>query len=63
MASGTEIEQYIKDVATKLDLKKYMKFNHKVLESTWNEAEGQWDLLSKIAFVINQPRSELTDDL
>jgi hypothetical protein len=54
MASGTEIRQYIKDVATKLDLEKYMKFNHKVLEATWNEPEGRWDLLSRIATALHQ---------
>lgn len=47
MASGTELRNYIKEAATKFDLLKYMKFNHKVLEATWNESEGHWNLLSK----------------
>lgn len=43
-SSATEIWQYFKDVATKYDLEKYVKFNTKVESAVWNEEEGLWKL-------------------
>lgn len=43
-SSAKEIWQYIKDVATKYDLEKYVKFNTKVESAKWNEEAGVWKL-------------------
>jgi cation diffusion facilitator CzcD-associated flavoprotein CzcO len=52
MASGTEIRQYIKDVATKLDLEKYVQLNSRVVEANWNDGTGKWDLKSEWACTL-----------
>lgn len=43
-SSAEEIWQYFKDVATKYDLEKYVKFEHKIKLAKWNEERGVWDL-------------------
>jgi cation diffusion facilitator CzcD-associated flavoprotein CzcO len=40
-----EIWQYLKDVATKYDLDKYIKLNIKVESAKWDEENGVWRLL------------------
>jgi len=41
-ASGHEIEDYLKSVADKFKLRRFMKFNHKCLGAEWNEEKGKW---------------------
>lgn len=36
--------QYLKDVATKYDLEKYIKFDSKVESATWDEERGVWEV-------------------
>lgn len=43
-SSSEEIWQYFKDVATKYDLEKYVKFDTIVESATWNDEEGVWHL-------------------
>ncbi|PSS16494.1 hypothetical protein M430DRAFT_50875 [Amorphotheca resinae ATCC 22711] len=43
-SSSKEIWQYFKDVATKFDLEKYIKFEHKIESARWNEDRGVWVL-------------------
>jgi cation diffusion facilitator CzcD-associated flavoprotein CzcO len=51
MAGGAEILKYIQGTAKKFDLEKCMRFNTKVLEATWNENEGKWNLASKMIYL------------
>ncbi|KPM40130.1 putative sterigmatocystin biosynthesis monooxygenase stcW [Neonectria ditissima] len=41
-ASGGEIQNYLKSVASKYGADKYMKFNHNVDKAEWDEKEGKW---------------------
>lgn len=43
-SGAPEIWQYLKDVATKYDLEKYIKFNTKVESAKWDEEKGVWRL-------------------
>ena len=43
-AGSPEIWQYFKDIATKFDLERYIKFEHTVTEARWNEDDGVWEL-------------------
>jgi cation diffusion facilitator CzcD-associated flavoprotein CzcO len=43
-AKAEEIWQYFEDTAVKFDLKKFIKFRHRVECATWNEGHGVWDL-------------------
>ncbi len=43
-SSSEEIWQYLKDVAVKYDLEKYVKFNTKVESTTWDEESGRWNV-------------------
>lgn len=44
MASGSEIRQYIFDIAKKFDLNRFVKFETMVKEAIWDDAEGKWNL-------------------
>ncbi|KAJ5970738.1 uncharacterized protein N7479_000656 [Penicillium vulpinum] len=39
-----EIHAYLKAVAKKYDVEKYIQYNHSITEAVWNEADGVWDL-------------------
>lgn len=39
---GAEILEYLKNVATKYDATKYMKFNHLIQDAVWDDNKGQW---------------------
>ncbi|KAF4463141.1 cyclohexanone monooxygenase [Fusarium albosuccineum] len=41
---SSEIWQYFKDVATKFDLERYVKFSHRVQSAKWDEEHGVWEL-------------------
>ncbi|EED16121.1 monooxygenase, putative [Talaromyces stipitatus ATCC 10500] len=43
-SSGREILQYLKDVAKKFDLERFVKLDHKVTEAQWDEDTGTWKL-------------------
>jgi cation diffusion facilitator CzcD-associated flavoprotein CzcO len=43
-SGSEEIWQYLKDVATKYDLEKYVKFQTTVQSATWDEESGLWRL-------------------
>ncbi|KAJ9501902.1 hypothetical protein H2202_002864 [Exophiala xenobiotica] len=43
-SSSKEIWQYFKDTATKFDLEKDVKYNHKVESAAWDEESGRWNL-------------------
>jgi cation diffusion facilitator CzcD-associated flavoprotein CzcO len=43
-SGSKEIWEYFKDVATKYDLEKYIKFEHKIKLAKWNEKKGVWEL-------------------
>jgi len=42
-----EILEYFKDIATKYDLRKYVKFEHQVTSAIWDEDKGVWNLKIK----------------
>ncbi|CCX31763.1 Similar to Putative sterigmatocystin biosynthesis monooxygenase stcW; acc. no. Q00730 [Pyronema omphalodes CBS 100304] len=44
-AKGPEIWQYVKNTADKHGLEKNIKFQSKVIESIWSEADGKWKLV------------------
>jgi cation diffusion facilitator CzcD-associated flavoprotein CzcO len=44
MASGTEIRQYISEVAKKFDLNKFVSFNTIVKDAIWDSDAGKWNL-------------------
>ena len=44
-STSREIWQYLKDVAQKYDLEKFMKFRHAVKSAKWNEERGKWLLI------------------
>jgi cation diffusion facilitator CzcD-associated flavoprotein CzcO len=41
-ASAPEILQYWKDVATKYDVRKHMRFQQKCIGARWNETTNRW---------------------
>jgi cation diffusion facilitator CzcD-associated flavoprotein CzcO len=41
---SVEIHAYLKAVAKKHDLFKYIRYNHKLVSAVWNEDSGLWDL-------------------
>ena len=43
-SGSEEIWQYLKDIAVKYDLEKYVKFKTTVRSATWDEEEGLWRL-------------------
>lgn len=43
-AGGEEINDYISKVATKYQVRKFMKFRHLVTHARWNEDSGIWGL-------------------
>ena len=43
-AGGKEINDYISKIATKYQVRKYMKFRHLVTHAKWNEDSGTWNL-------------------
>lgn len=43
-AGGKEINEYIQTMATKYQVRKYMKFRHLVTHAQWNEDKGTWSL-------------------
>ncbi len=44
IADGPAILQYIKDTAAKFGIDKKIKFNHKVVDASWSDAEKMWTL-------------------
>lgn len=44
IADGPTILQYIKDTAAKFGIDKKIKFNHKVIDASWSDAEKMWTL-------------------
>ncbi|KZO91462.1 FAD/NAD(P)-binding domain-containing protein [Calocera viscosa TUFC12733] len=44
-AESDEIQTYFEGVADKYQLRKYIKFEHRVVSAIWSEAKGKWDLL------------------
>ncbi|EXJ66857.1 uncharacterized protein A1O5_10052 [Cladophialophora psammophila CBS 110553] len=42
-----EIWQYFKDIVDTLELEKYMKLNHEIIDAEWHEDEGIWHLKVK----------------
>ncbi len=43
-SSSEEIWQYFKDTATKFDLEKDIRYNHKAESAVWDEESGRWNL-------------------
>lgn len=43
-SGSEEIWQYLKDIAVKYDLEKYVKFKTTVQSATWDEEAGLWRL-------------------
>lgn len=41
-SGADDIQKYLEDVTDVFGLRQYMKFNHKVLGTYWNEASGTW---------------------
>ncbi|KIW84309.1 hypothetical protein Z517_03559 [Fonsecaea pedrosoi CBS 271.37] len=41
-AGGQEIQEYLKDVAWKYDVEKYVRFKHLFQGAKWNEGEQKW---------------------
>ena len=44
IADGPSILQYIKDTAKKFGIDKKIKFNHKIVDASWTDAEKIWTL-------------------
>jgi len=59
-APGSEIQAYLKRVATKYNVYKYVKFKHKVQKAEWDDSEGKWhvhveDLITgKVSLLYSQ---------
>ncbi|KAK4053878.1 hypothetical protein OIO90_003715 [Microbotryomycetes sp. JL221] len=47
-APGPEILAYLRTVAEKYKLERYLKFKHKLVHAQWNEDEGQWRLTFEV---------------
>ncbi|KAJ9646664.1 hypothetical protein H2204_000356 [Knufia peltigerae] len=43
-AGSVEIKKYFDDFAAKHDLHRYIKLNHQVTASTWDDKQGQWEV-------------------
>ncbi|KAF9565887.1 FAD/NAD(P)-binding domain-containing protein [Agrocybe pediades] len=43
-AGAKEIHGYFKNIATKYDLEKYIKYNRRVTKAEWNNYKGQWEV-------------------
>jgi cation diffusion facilitator CzcD-associated flavoprotein CzcO len=41
---GVEIHAYLKSVAQKHSIEKYIKYDHRLVTAIWNEVTGKWDL-------------------
>lgn len=48
-APGSEIFQYLRDCASALGLRKYMKFNHEVVRAVWDELACVWTVTLRSA--------------
>ena len=48
---SVEIFGYLKAVAKKHDLEKYIRYNHKLISAIWNEEGGVW----KLEFEVSVP--------
>jgi cation diffusion facilitator CzcD-associated flavoprotein CzcO len=44
---AAEILEYFKHIATKYDLRKYVKFEHQVTLAVWDDDKGDWNLKIK----------------
>lgn len=55
--SGGEILEYFTDIVDRYGFRKYMKFNHKVIEARWNEDQSVWMLK-----IENLPTGEVMED-
>uniref|UniRef100_A0A0B7K767 FAD/NAD(P)-binding domain-containing protein n=1 Tax=Bionectria ochroleuca TaxID=29856 RepID=A0A0B7K767_BIOOC len=47
IAGWRELKQYYDDFATKYDLRHYIRFSHIVIETTWDDDKGQWNITTK----------------
>ncbi|MEY1660814.1 flavin-containing monooxygenase [Isoalcanivorax beigongshangi] len=47
IADGPSIRQYINDTADEYGVRKHIHFNHRVLRSNWNSAEGLWEVTAE----------------
>lgn len=43
-ASSPEINEYLKGVAKKYEIEKYIRLNHKIEKAEWDEARGLWNV-------------------
>lgn len=55
-ATGPEIQNYLKDVAWKYDVEKYVRFRHYFRRAEWDESQQQWRLE-----LINLETNEVSD--
>ena len=46
-AGGGEIQDYLKDVAWKYDIEKYVRFRHLFQRAEWHEQAQQWHITVK----------------
>lgn len=46
-----EIWRYVNAVADKYDVKRYMRFRHRLTNAVWNGGEGVWDLTFEVTKV------------
>ncbi|KAK5044672.1 hypothetical protein LTR84_010564 [Exophiala bonariae] len=46
-AEGGEIHEYLKDVAWKYDVEKYVRFRHRFESAEWNETDHKWIITLK----------------
>lgn len=64
-APGAEILQYLKNVAKRYNVMRYVKLMHRVKGARWDEEKGKWaveveDLVtSRVSFLSNFPRRKL----
>lgn len=44
-AGGAEIQQYLKDVAWRYDVEKYVRLRHLFQRADWNETAQKWTVM------------------
>ena len=57
-SGSKEIHEYFDDIAERYDLKKYVKFMHRIVNAEWLEKEGKW----KITVMRNGDPKDTFDD-
>jgi cation diffusion facilitator CzcD-associated flavoprotein CzcO len=43
-SGSKEIHEYFDEVATKYNLKRYVRFEHRVVRAEWLDSRGQWEV-------------------